>query len=110
MKIFISLLLVIVAASANAQTVDRIKIEEAGLNLQKYSKANQNARLWMVTGLGIATINVASKPDNIVPGNVVAGTCVATGIIISLASNRYIRIAGEKLEFADSGIGIKYRF
>lgn len=115
MKIFITLLLVIVTVSfAQAQQVNRIKIEESGYSLQKFSNQMKVGLGLELTGVTVSTLfyltsDVPTKSD-INTVRAITTVAVVSGLLVQMSAVNHVRIAGTKLEVADSGIGIKYRF
>ena len=87
MKYLAILILLAFSYVVNAQDVDkidRIAVEDAGLNLQRYAKQSTTGTLWIMGGVGIYGIGLASKVDNSRGVMIMSGICFVTGVVFRL--------------------------
>lgn len=101
-----------------AQQIDRSKIEGSGYALQRYSNQMTAGYACELTGMGVFFITTVTRDINnpnidlkqVKTINTICSLTIITGLVIQVNAQRELRIAGQKLELADSGIGLKYRF
>jgi len=95
-----------------SQPVDRIALEDAGIALQRYVKMQRHSYVALSIGAASSIIGVASMNNGKIapPFLIVAWGTTLTAVILQVSSLKHLNVAGQKLEIADSGIGIKFRF
>lgn len=113
--LLLSISIILLSISVKAQRVDRVKIEESGYSMQRFSNQMKVGLGFQLTGLTVGLIYTASAdkypdPKETKTVSIVTSTLVVTGLIIQISSLNHAYIAGTKLEVADSGIGVKLRF